>query len=62
MLCVAGLRHIPVSMAGASTKGAWVASRVELTTSSARPTASRAKVEAVVGTTRWQSAQLLRSM
>ncbi len=57
MLCaVAGCRHISVCIAGATTTGAVVASRVVPSRSDARPAAIAARVLAVAGATMTRSA------
>ena len=54
--CVAGLSHISVCMAGASTTGHVATRMVEVSRSSARPAAARAMKSAVAGATTIRSA------
>ena len=54
--CVAGFSHMPVFIAGATTIGAFVASRVEESRSSAIPCAIFARTFAVAGATTTRSA------
>ena len=59
---VASAVHMPVFIAGARSRGAFAASRVVESISSARPTASLARMLAVAGATTHRSASLAREM